>query len=190
LEDILVTIVKDNKLININADALCPGDMLILQAGELVPADLLLVESRSLEVDEFDITGEIMPVYKNATEHKQVYAGSKVLKGSGKGIVAATGADTEYGNILNQAQNQGKSVLIDRLRIHYFVPAVLLLPGVLFLSFQLRQPFLIMGIYFFYRFCWLLFNINHFFDFCLSRENSKYAKTARSKFVIPVYLKP
>lgn len=149
MKDTLVTIVKDNQLLNINADALYPGDTVILQAGELIPADLYLVESRSLEVDEFDITGEIMPVFKNVTRDKQIYAGSKILKGYGKGIVVATGNATEYGKLLNQTSNQSQTIPINRLRISYFIPVGLLFPGFLYLSFQFQQPVLIMSVYFF-----------------------------------------
>lgn len=173
MEDILVTIIKDHTLININEDALCPGDVVILQAGELVPADLSLVESRSLEVDEFDITGEIMPVYKNPTKNKQIYAGSKVLKGYGKGIVVAAGDDTEYGNILNQMCKQSKLLPIDRLHINYFVPVGLLLPGFLFLSFQLHQPLLIMGVYFFLGFLLVAVQYQSLFRFLFVSKELK-----------------
>ena len=65
----LVTIIKDGEIISIDEDSLSLADMVVLQAGELVPADLKLLEARGLEVDEFDITGEIMPVIKKVDDN-------------------------------------------------------------------------------------------------------------------------
>lgn len=177
MKDILVTIVKDNKLTNINADALYPGDTVILQAGELIPADLYLVESRSLEVDEFDITGEIMPVFKNVTSDNQIYAGSKILKGYGKGIVVATGNETEYGKLLTQTSNQSKTIPIDRLHISYFISVALLLPGFLYLSFQLQQPVIVMSVYFFLAILLVVIQHQSLFRFLyVSKALKKYER--------------
>ena len=65
----LVTIVKDDQLIITDEKNLVIDDFVFVQAGDLVPADLELVEARGLEIDEFDITGEIMPVIKTVGEH-------------------------------------------------------------------------------------------------------------------------
>lgn len=100
-----VTIVRDGVLTNIDEAALCKGDTLVFQAGDLVPADLRLVEAENLQVDEFELTGEIMPVSKRVDggdSDATVYRGSRVLKGTGKGIVLATGDETEYGRVLRQ----------------------------------------------------------------------------------------
>ena len=98
-----VTIVKDEKLINTDEDNLCKEDMVVLQAGDFVPADLNLVEARGLEIDEFEITGEILPVIKKVDDPDRIlYMGSRVVRGTGKGIVIATGEHTEYGKVLNQ----------------------------------------------------------------------------------------
>ena len=84
-------------------DGLRKGDMVRLQAGDLVPADLELLEARGLEVDEWDLTGELMPVEKRVDEEPVfLYRGSRVTRGSGKGIVVAAGEETEYGKILKQ----------------------------------------------------------------------------------------
>jgi Ca2+-transporting ATPase len=105
-----VTIVKDGKLINTDEDNLCREDMVVLQTGDLVPADLKLVEARGLEIDEFEITGEIMPVFKKVDAHDvMIYMGSRVVRGTGKGIVVATGERTEYGRVLSQGWEQNKN---------------------------------------------------------------------------------
>ena len=88
------------KLLNIIEDNLRQGDVVFLQAGDLVPADLRLVEAASLEVDEFELTGEIMPVIKKVNgSDVTVFKGSKTIRGTGKGYVTATGEQTEYGKI-------------------------------------------------------------------------------------------
>ena len=121
------------KNINIAEDNPRKGDILILQAGDLVLADLKLIEANDLEVDEFELTGEIMPVKKNG-EGKDffVYNGSRVIRGSGKGVVIATGAKTEYGKILSLRYRPVTRNLPPLLKKRYF-----------FLPFLLIPPFLV-----------------------------------------------
>jgi Ca2+-transporting ATPase len=116
-------------IVNVAEDDLCKGDILLLQAGDLVPADLKLVEARGLEVDEFDLTGEIMPVDKKVDgEDVFVYRGSRVTRGNGKGVVIATGEATEYGEILKQRWGQVKYKFPPLIKRRYFVLPVFLLP--------------------------------------------------------------
>jgi magnesium-transporting ATPase (P-type) len=94
------------------------GDTVLLQAGDLVPADLELLEARGLEVDEWELTGEIPPVEKRADEGvAYLYRGSRITRGSGKGVVIATGEDTEYGKILKQPWEHAKRTLPPLIRI-------------------------------------------------------------------------
>ncbi len=86
-----------------------PGDVVLLQAGDKVPADLRLVRGRDLQVDESALTGESLPVDKRRepVAHDQVlaertnmaYASSLVTFGQGTGVVVGTGDDTEVGRI-------------------------------------------------------------------------------------------
>jgi Ca2+-transporting ATPase len=95
------------KIVSVAEDDLRKGDILLLQAGDLVLADVKLIEVRGLEVDEFDLTGEIMPVDKKINEEEVfVYKGSRVTRGNGKGVVIALGEETEYGKILKQRFGQ------------------------------------------------------------------------------------
>jgi len=104
-----VTVIKMGKIINIAEEDLRKGDILLLQAGDLVPADLRLIESKGLELDEFDLTGEISLVDKKVDgEDVFVYRGSRVTRGNGKGVVIAIGEETEYGEILKQLWGQVK----------------------------------------------------------------------------------
>lgn len=105
MEGNIVTVQRDGKPVNIPEDALRKGDLLLLQAGDLVAADLKLVEARGLEIDEWELTGEIVPVAKRVDEHAEVsvYRGSNVTRGSGSGVVTATGEETEYAQCVKQS---------------------------------------------------------------------------------------
>jgi cation-transporting ATPase I len=93
----------------VSGDALVVGDVVVLQAGDLVPADCRVLEASSLEADESSLTGESLPVAKTAsptpalalTERgSMLYAGSTVAAGSGVAVVVATGDATEAGRSL------------------------------------------------------------------------------------------
>ena len=121
------------KTINIIEDGLSKGDILLLQAGDLVPADLKLIEARNFEVDEFDLTGEIMPVEKKVIEEDVfVYKGSRVIRGNAKGVVIATGEETEYGEILKQRWGQVKYKVPLLIKRKYLILLVFLLPSLIF----------------------------------------------------------
>jgi Ca2+-transporting ATPase len=123
----LVTVVRDEKLVNVDELTLCEGDLVVLQAGDMVPADLKLVEARGLEVDEFEITGEIMPVAKKADDDT-LYMGSRVTRGAGKGIVVATGGRTEYGQVLKQEWEVNRPEPFKLFKKNYLGTVGLLLP--------------------------------------------------------------
>lgn len=125
----IVSILKVGKIVNIPETELRKGDILLLQAGDLVSADVKVVEAKGLEVDEFDLTGEIMPVDKKVDkEDVFVYKGSRVTRGNGKGLVVATGEETEYGKILKQRWGQLRLEFPPLTKGRYFVLLALLLP--------------------------------------------------------------
>lgn len=101
----LAAVVRNGMIVVIAADDLRVGDLVLIQAGNIVPADLKLLEASDLEVDEFEVTGEIMPVPKSIhpEEDVRLFHGSQVLRGHGKGVVVAAGEDTEYGRVLKQS---------------------------------------------------------------------------------------
>jgi Ca2+-transporting ATPase len=102
-------ILRDGKPVVIPVERVVPGDILLLEAGDLVPADSRLVEARNLAVDESSLTGESMPVEKNADLLPEetlladrlncVFSGTAVVRGNGKALVFATGLDSELGRI-------------------------------------------------------------------------------------------
>ncbi len=93
----------------IPSEELVPGDLIVLEAGDKVPADLRLVRLAELRVDESALTGESVPVTKDEAElpdvtavsdrHNMVYSGTLVTAGGGAGIAVATGTETELGQI-------------------------------------------------------------------------------------------
>jgi Ca2+-transporting ATPase len=124
-----VSILKNGRITNIAEEDLTKGDILLLQAGDLVSADLKLLEAHSLEVDEFELTGEIRPADKKANgEDVLVYRGSKVIRGNGKGVVVATGEATEYGEIIKQRWGQVKLEFPSLINGKYSVLLVFFLP--------------------------------------------------------------
>jgi magnesium-transporting ATPase (P-type) len=93
----------------VGSDQLVPGDVVLLQSGDRVPADLRLTAARSLQIDESALTGESVPVHKHPRALAQdtilpdrrniAFAGTLVTFGQGEGIVWATGDRTETGRI-------------------------------------------------------------------------------------------
>jgi len=102
--------VRKERVVNIAADELRQGDLVMIQTGDIIPADLKLLEASDLEVDEFDLTGEIVPVRKAVQREGDtlLLQGSNVIQGHGKGIVIAVGEATEYGRILRLSSRRDK----------------------------------------------------------------------------------
>ncbi|MEN8374053.1 MAG: HAD-IC family P-type ATPase [Gemmatimonadota bacterium] len=106
---VAASVVRGGRTQEIDAADLVPGDLVVLQAGDSVPADARLVEAVELRTGEAALTGESMPVGKDAEaapeeaplpdRRSMVYAGTTVASGSGRAIVVDTGAGTELGRI-------------------------------------------------------------------------------------------
>lgn len=102
-------VLRDGRRCDIAAEALVPGDIVLLESGDRVPADLRLLEARRLRHQEATLTGESLPVDKDSApvpedaelgdRSAMAYAGTLVAQGSARGLVVATGADTELGRI-------------------------------------------------------------------------------------------
>lgn len=110
-------VLREGQAQSVPAGALTPGDVVLLEAGNAVPADLRLIETHSLRIDESALTGESAPVDKtNQTLQEQdaplgdrfnmAYKGALVTNGRGKGLVIATGMDTEIGKIARMLQEK------------------------------------------------------------------------------------
>ena len=101
---------RDGKLIELKAEELVPGDIVILEEGRTVPADLRLIETINLKTDESSLTGESLPVEKDANivfsdevgvgdRVNMAYMSTPVVYGRGEGVVVLTGMQTETGKI-------------------------------------------------------------------------------------------
>jgi len=101
---------RDGEILEIDAENLVPGDIVLLESGRKIPADLRLIASHALEVDESLLTGESLPVAKDhdlrlptettlADRKNMGFTGTLVTKGRAKGLVVTTGLKTELGKI-------------------------------------------------------------------------------------------
>lgn len=84
---------------------LVPGDVVMLEAGCQVPADLKLIVAVNLKIEEAALTGESVPVSKNITDKNVAYMSTNVTYGRGEGVVTAIGMDTEIGKIARMIQD-------------------------------------------------------------------------------------
>ncbi|WP_448581613.1 HAD-IC family P-type ATPase [Thermaurantiacus sp.] len=107
--DPVASVRRDGRRMTLPAAGIVPGDIVLIEAGDRVPADLRLVEARGLLVDEAVLTGESVPVSKGSATAAadaalgdrvgMAFAGTFVAAGQGEGVTVATGAATELGRI-------------------------------------------------------------------------------------------
>lgn len=95
---------RDGCITEIEAADLIPGDVVCLEAGRQVPADLKLTEAVNLKIEESALTGESVPVSKDVRKENKAYMSTNVTYGRGEGIVTAIGMDTEIGKIAGMLQ--------------------------------------------------------------------------------------
>ena len=102
--------IRNGEIVNIDSKGLVPGDVVVLETGDNIPADLRIIEAINLKIQEAALTGESVPVEKHADVLKDekvglgdrvncAFSSSLVTYGRGKGIVVSTGMDTEVGKI-------------------------------------------------------------------------------------------
>lgn len=130
LEQHRATVIRDGAQREIDAAELVPGDLIFLEAGNRVPADVQLVEAFDLQCDESLLTGESMPVKKSAVAHEEersplrqkdmAFAGSSITRGRGRAIVSATGLRTQMGKIAEQIARRSISEPPLMIRIRRF----------------------------------------------------------------------
>lgn len=102
-------LLRNRQRIIVDAEQICPGDVVLLQSGDKVPADLRLFKTHALQIQEAVLTGESVPVTKNTSpvephtelgdRSNMAYSGTLVTHGQGAGIAVATGRQTEIGHI-------------------------------------------------------------------------------------------
>ncbi|MEM1684387.1 MAG: cation-transporting P-type ATPase [Nanopusillaceae archaeon] len=122
-----VKVVRDGKEKLIDSKYLVPGDIVILKAGDKVPADIRLIEAVDLEVDESSLTGENFPVKKEVEKLPQntpiyemkniLFSGTYITKGYGKGVVVSTGKNTYLGSLYSKLylEKEKKTILEEEI---------------------------------------------------------------------------
>ncbi|MBS7158599.1 MAG: cation-translocating P-type ATPase [Collinsella sp.] len=118
-------VIRDGKLVQLPSSELVPGDVVLLEAGDSVPADCRVIESASMKIEEAALTGESVPVEKHAEQitlaadaddvplgdrKNMCYMGSTVVYGRGRAVVVGTGMKTEMGKIATALTNAKKEL--------------------------------------------------------------------------------
>lgn len=111
----MVNVLRDGKEIVIDSKYLVPGDIVLIESGNKVSADLRIIEAKNLQLNESVLTGESLAVLKNdntintdvplGERSNMIYAGTSVITGRAKAVVVATGVNTEIGKIADHVSN-------------------------------------------------------------------------------------
>ncbi|SDD74655.1 Ca2+-transporting ATPase [Algoriphagus faecimaris] len=114
MSEVQSTVRREGKEIQIPSSELVPGDIILLEAGNMIPADIQLLEAFAVKVDEASLTGESIPVEKQANAEIssksdinspfQIFKGTVITNGRATGIVLRTGMDTQLGKIADLLQ--------------------------------------------------------------------------------------
>ncbi|TXD37349.1 cation-transporting P-type ATPase [Lujinxingia vulgaris] len=127
LEEESSTVVREGRPVRVGAHELVPGDVVLLEEGDVINVDMRLVEASRLQVDEAALTGESLPVEKGggaleaetplAERSNMLFKGTTLTRGTGRGVVVATGMATELGGIsaLVEGEEEGDTPLEHRL---------------------------------------------------------------------------
>jgi Ca2+-transporting ATPase len=113
------TVRREGKLVEVKAEELVPGDVVVLEEGRTVPADLRLTKAFAMKADESSLTGESLPVDKDpdlvlseevgvGDRVNEAYMSTPIVYGRGEGVVIATGMNTEIGKIATMLSGEGE----------------------------------------------------------------------------------
>jgi len=112
-------VFQDGTFVEINQEELVPGEIVQIEEGDKVPADIRIIESFNLRTNDFSLTGESMPQEKHndpiegrltlADMDNMAFVGTTVASGNAKGVVVATGMDTELGKIASMTEETGET---------------------------------------------------------------------------------
>ncbi len=134
-------VLRDGDSYEIDAEDLVTGDIILLESGDKIPADVRLLASHDLEVDESLLTGESTPVLKDADlvleaettlgdRRNMLFAGSLVERGRGRGVVVGTALETELGHIAESVLNKPATKAPLLIRMESFTQRVAIIVAV------------------------------------------------------------
>ena len=138
---------RDGTVVSLKSDQLVVGDVVLLEAGNIVPADLRLIEVASLQIEESGLTGESVPVNKDLTiledpkaevgdRTNMAFMNSNVTYGRGEGIVVGTGMDTEVGEIAQMLASTDETMTPLQTNLNrlgkYLTVAILIIAVIIF----------------------------------------------------------
>ena len=119
MDVILSKVIRDGKMHEIPSEKLTLGDLVLLEAGDVVPGDGRLVEINQLQCDESSLTGESLPSAKNlekldketvlAEQHNMVFKGSSVINGKGKAVITGISLHTQLGTITSLVESAAET---------------------------------------------------------------------------------
>jgi magnesium-transporting ATPase (P-type) len=155
-------VVRDGEVRRLHSRELVPGDLLVLEGGDKIPADLRFIEVSSLSVDESSLTGESVPVPKSVQaiagenlvpgdQRNMGFSGTFLTQGTARGIVVATGANTVFGQIAAMVKraDPGKTPLQRKTSefVHTLIKAILVVGAFnfglgIYLGYDLGYSFL------------------------------------------------
>jgi magnesium-transporting ATPase (P-type) len=121
------TVLREGNRKDIPARDLVPGDIVVLEEGDRIPGDLRLFLARNLHADEAALTGESVPVQKDTEpaprpdlspgdQHCMVFSGTYITRGAGRGVVVATGEETEIGKIARLMKEMPRAISAPLIR--------------------------------------------------------------------------
>jgi calcium-translocating P-type ATPase len=132
-------VLRDGRRVEISSATLVPGDVVVLESGTRVPADLRMLSATALRIDESLLTGESVPATKHtapapadalaADRSCTAHMGSVVASGRGRGVVVATGRDTELGRISERIRGEAQPESPLTRRMHRFANVVAVAVG-------------------------------------------------------------
>ena len=138
------SVIRNNKIQIINSSEVVPGDILVIEEGSYIAADVRLIESAELAVDESTLTGESTAVSKNtsvinstkqiADQKNMLFAGTIAVRGRGKAVVISTGFNTQLGSIAKEIQvheNKTTPLQLKLNKLGIYISAAVILISVL-----------------------------------------------------------
>ena len=115
-----VRVRRDGAVYQVNSEDIVKGDILVLEAGDTIPADARIIYAASLKIDESSLTGESVPVEKNtniikeqvplANRFNMLYSGTNIVYGKCEAVVCDIGMNTEFGLIENSLKTEEKEI--------------------------------------------------------------------------------